>query len=315
MTRRTSRAGVLLLLCLFSLYGLTHALRDMESNAERFGAMCVPLGLYAAGAWYAYKDGSRTARIGAGVLGLMMLTGVSFGVVTGLRRAAGNAQVDRELAAIRSELARDLSPAGDDRAALQRYSKRMDEAVVRFADSESPDAAAIGRFLQHAGELRVPIEARLNAAIETASSSRFLDVRAMLASGDFEWQKQTAHEYEDSAHAAFKFYGKLPQLLNAEIERSGLSQPAIDSMRAGMERTRELTIRTCQAHGRTASEYTKLIEYLNAHGADAEIAEDGTIAFSTTELAVGYEECWQRIADAEKQLDLAISALKTAMTQ
>jgi len=311
MAKQRARSRILLLLCFVSLFGLSSALRGMESNAERLGALCVPVGLYAAGAWFAFKDGARGAAI---VLGLMIFGGLGFGVVKGLRRAAGNAEVNRELADARAKLAQELATDGDDLAAVQDYAARMSGVASKLRQSESRQDAAIGRLLERAAELRAPIETRMTAAIEAVSSERFLDVPRMLADGDFDWQRKAAEEYEHAAHAAFDFYGRLPKVLEAELAGSGLPKQAQEDMRAGMERTRTLTIRICQGHGRAAGEYTRLIEFLAENGAQAEVAEDGTVRFSTVELSTAYDAIWERLRDAEQKLDDAITALHDALS-
>ena len=315
MAKQRSRSSILLLLCLVSLFGLSASLRDMQNNAERFGALCVPLGLYAAGAWYAYKEGARGARIGAAVLGLLIFGGFGFGLVSGLRKAQVNAEIDRELATLRTEFARDIAQDETGVDAVRRHEERMQESVAKLSASSSPDAAAVGRILQRATELRAPIEKRLEAALEAIAADDFLDVESMLAAGNFARQAEIAEEYEHAARAAFDFYGRLQQLLAPDFASSGLSREAQQGMQQGMERTKALTIRTCQGHGRTASEYAKLIAFLSEHHAEAMVAEDGSVSFSTDELAADYEACWERIRDAEQKLNDAVDALQAAMTR
>lgn len=315
MAKSRSRSSVLLLLCLVSLGGLSASLRGMENNAERFGALCLPFGLFVAGAWYAYKDGARGARIGAVVLGLMIFGGFGFGLVRGLRQAKGHAELERELASLRTEIARDPSPDESGVEAARRDAKLVQAAVARLSDSDSPNAAAIGRILQRTADLRAPIEERLIAAVDAIASASFLDLPTLLEAGDFARQREVALEYEHAARAAFDFYQRLPKVLDSELAGSGLSPDDQAGMRSGMERTRPLMIVACQGHGRLASEYARLIDFLSERRLDAEVDEYGTVTFASSEHAANYDACWERIADAEQKLDAAVVALQAALTR
>lgn len=309
-SRSSSRSAVLLILCLLSLFALSASMSSLGSGAARIGALCLPYGLYAAGAWYAYKDGARGARIGAVLLGILLIGGGGVGLVKGLRLAKGNAEINREFANLKAELARDASPGESGADVARRDAKLLEDAAARLVESDSPNAAAIGRVLQRIGELRAPVEERLSAAVEAVSSDEFLDIAAMLSERNFAQQREISEEYKQAARAANEFFHRLPKLLELELARSGLSLEAQAGMRDGVELSRGPTIRVCEGHSRLASEYTQLIEFLSGKEIDAAFDEEGNLTFATAEHTESFTACWQRITEAEEQLNAAITALQ-----
>ncbi|HTF88376.1 MAG TPA: hypothetical protein VK843_08200 [Planctomycetota bacterium] len=271
--------------------------------------MSVPVCLLAAGCWFAYKDGGRFARISASVLGAFMVCAFGFGVVRGLDNARASQEIGKELKVIRDGLAADTSDTDVGPEAAQRHMKRTDEAVARLQASDNTKTQSFARVIQSVTTVMRKPELRLIEALETVSSERFMDVERMLASDDFAWQRKAAQQYEIAAKGASASHAKLPGVVEAELQYTGIDKQGAEQFMLGFKGSWQLSGRAYEAHLETAKSYGALIDFIEKNRAGIQVLEDGSISIQEPEIEAAYDQLVERAVACDAKVQAAVDQL------
>jgi len=312
---RRSRATICLLLFLLSASGATRVISDAPELAEKLGALSVPVGLLAAGCWFAYKDGGKAVRIFATVLAVISISSFGFGVIRGYENQQAAREVNAELEQIRSGLLSDSQDDSSASEAARRHQSRTENAARRLQSSKHAETAALGRALESIANLTQASDQRLVDAIDAVGADSFLDVRAMLDVGNFAQQRDTAREYQAAAREACETYGELPAAAEREFAQAGLSDEHLAQVMTGFRKTWPLSLRVFRSHLALADGYLLLIEFVEQHADEIAMNAAGELEFSNDEVGSAYDGVSERVDSAGLQLGESIDALMAAVTK
>jgi hypothetical protein len=312
---KRSRAGICLLLYFFGSSAVMNSIPAMQSNAEKLGAISVPLAMLAAGCWFAYKDGGRVARSFAAILALVTLGSFGFGVVSGYRSHEAARELDVELTQIRSGMLKDAASTELASDMVQRQADRTRGAAQRMADSKNGETAAVGRAMQAISSLTLGVDQRFGAGVDAVSAPNFWDEIAMLETGDFATTRSILVEYKSASQAAGAFYKNLPTQAEQEIAKSGMDAEYARQMLNGMRKTAPMSVRVFEAHVHSADTYLAAIDFLEAHAASITVSEAGEILFDSENSGEECDVLYQAIDSATERVNAAVDALTAHLSK
>jgi len=196
-----------------------------------------------------------------------------------------------------------------------RQMQRTDAAVERLQASDNPTTKSFARVLESVTAVMRKPDMRLIAALETVSSERFMDVGGMLSSGDFAWQRTAVKEYEKAAKGTSTTHAKLPGVVQAELQYTGIDKQGAEQFMTGYKRTWALSARVYEVHLETAQSYGALIDFIEEHRAGIEVLEDGSISMQEPEIEAAYDQLVDRAMACDAKVEAAVEALSRAVAK
>jgi hypothetical protein len=254
---------------------------------------------YRAGVWMAVVALTTTGAFG-------------YAVVKGVGHKKPARKADAQVEAVRAGVADESAELGHGPEAARRFRERTLAATARLKESTDAETAALGRILERMNERTRATDERLLAALDAVATERFMKIDAMLANKDFAWQRDTAQEYGLAAKAATAVHGRLPQQLEKELSASDMERSAAEAAMSAFNRTWSLSGRVCRAHVLAAKADGALIDFLEKHAAEVEVAADGNLAFATDEGSSAYNKLLEESTAADAEVDAAVEALGEA---